>query len=168
MTNITKEGYEQMQEKVRQKALKKKYSNHQSIGGFSNVGRPCLTKEQLKLAIKKQMIYSSDGKVRIYIKPLSVNSAWQGKRFKTPAYIKYTKELTALLPNIIIPPSPYKVHYRFGFSSSLSDWDNTCKPMQDIISKKYQFNDKLIKRAIIDIEMVEKGYEFLEFKIESL
>ena len=37
-----------------------------------------------------------------------------------------------------------------------------------ILSKKYGFNDKLIKKGIVEIEQVKKGYEFLEFKIENI
>jgi hypothetical protein len=35
---------------------------------------------------------------KINEKPLSVNLAWQGKRFKTPAYKKYEKEMLLRMP----------------------------------------------------------------------
>jgi hypothetical protein len=35
----------------------------------------------------------------IKIKPLSVNKAWQGKRFKTNEYKQYEKEVSLLLPS---------------------------------------------------------------------
>jgi len=40
--------------------------------------------------------------MRINYKPLSVNEAWQGKRFKTKAYKDYEKSLMLLLPKIVI------------------------------------------------------------------
>jgi hypothetical protein len=57
---------------------------------------------------------------------------------------------------------------RFGFSNRLSDWDNPVKPVQDILSKKYGFNDKLIRRAVVETEIVRKGAEYVEFEIQTL
>ena len=59
--------------------------------------------------------------VRIDMKPLSVNEAWQGKRYKTEEYKQYENTLLWLLPKIKIPEPPYEIHFRFGFSNSLSD-----------------------------------------------
>lgn len=106
--------------------------------------------------------------IRVEIKPLSVNEAWQGKRFKTAKYKKYETDLLYLLPKIKIPSPPFIIHLKFGFSSTASDWDNPIKPTQDVLQKKYGFNDKLIKRAIVDVEDVKKGQEYFEFKIETL
>jgi hypothetical protein len=103
--------------------------------------------------------------IRIEIKPLSVNEAWQGKRHKTDKYRQYQNNLLWLLPKIEVPNPPYEIHFRFGFSNSLSDWDNPVKPTQDILSKKYGFNDKLIRKATVDTEIVKKGEEYFEFEI---
>lgn len=159
--NITEEAFKQMQLNVKNLANKKD-NHHISVGGFSKSGRPNLEEAQ------KELHKNKDGRIRINIKPLSSNKCWVGRRFKTPDYKKYTTELTKLLPKLTIPKPPYKIYYKFGFSSASSDWDNPIKPMQDIIAAKYQFNDKLIRKAIVEIEMVKKGQEFIEFKIESL
>ena len=37
--------------------------------------------------------------MRINLKPLSVNQAWMGRKFKTPAYKKYEADMLILLPN---------------------------------------------------------------------
>ena len=103
----------------------------------------------------------------IKIKPLSVNKAWRGRRFKTPEYNKYQRELLALLPDIELPPSPYTLRLRFGFSSKSSDIDNPVKLKIDILQKRYGFNDKLIYRLIVDREHVKKGNEYIHFEIES-
>ena len=50
------------------------------------------------------------------------------------------------LPDIVLPEPPYEVHYVFGLSTSLADWDNPIKPFQDILQKRYGFNDKDIFR----------------------
>ena len=104
----------------------------------------------------------------IKIKPLSVNKAWKGRRYKTQEYKNYEKTLLWTLPRIKIPDPPYFISYIFGFSSSLSDADNPVKPFQDVISKKYGFNDKLIKKFLVEVKDVKKGEEFVEFKIETL
>lgn len=106
--------------------------------------------------------------IKIDIKPLSVNEAWQGRRFKTQKYKEYERSLFYLLPKKIdIPLPPFQIYFKFGLSSSLADWDNPVKPTQDILSKKYSFNDKLIRKAIVETEIVEKGKEYLIFQIKS-
>lgn len=106
--------------------------------------------------------------IRIDIKPLSVNEAWKGRRFKTDAYRVYQNTLLWLLPKIEVPEPPYEIHFKFGFSNSLADWDNPVKPTQDILSKKYGFNDKLIRKAIVETEIVKKGKEYVEFEIKTV
>lgn len=103
--------------------------------------------------------------IRLEVKPLSVNEAWQGKRFKTDAYKKYEKLVLFLLPKIKIPDGPLKISFTFGFSSSASDWDNPIKPLQDILQKKYGFNDKEVIEAVVKKVKVKKGKEFFEFEI---
>lgn len=107
-------------------------------------------------------------KVSLRIKPLSVNEAWQGKRFKTKKYLAYEKELMLKLPKLQMPQPPYKVFYEFGFSNSLSDWDNPCKPLQDIMQKKYGFNDRDILEANVKKLMVKKGDEYFTVYFESI
>lgn len=72
------------------------------------------------------------------------------------------------LPKIIIPEPPFEIYFKFGFSSKASDWDNPIKPIQDILSKKYGFNDKLIRRAVVETEIVKKGKEYFEFELKRL
>ena len=106
--------------------------------------------------------------MRIDIKPLSVNRAWQGKRFKTPEYKAYERAVVLLLRPMDIPDGDLSIALTFGFSSKLSDFDNPVKPFVDCLQKKYQFNDRAIKKAEIKVELVKKGEEFIEFKIDSL
>lgn len=104
--------------------------------------------------------------MRLQIKPLSVNKCWQGKRFKTPEYKNYEKELMYRLPAFEVPRGKLEIYFKWGFSSHSSDWDNPIKAFQDILQKKYKFNDKDVWRAIIEKEIVKKGNEFIEFEIE--
>ena len=106
--------------------------------------------------------------VKIDIKPLSVNECWRGRRQKTVKYLRYQNEMLFLLPNkLVLPDPPFKVSYEFGFSSRASDLDNPVKPLQDILSKKYKFDDKLIHEIHIIKTKVSKGKEYLKFKIEK-
>lgn len=106
--------------------------------------------------------------IRINIKPFSVNDAWKGQRYKTDEYKQYEQDLMFILPPqkiILEPKKKYQIHFKFGFSSGASDWDNCIKTTQDCIAKRYGFNDKLIKRGIVDTEKVKKSNEFFEFEI---
>lgn len=106
---------------------------------------------------------------KINIKPMSVNDAWQGKRFKTKRYKQYEQECLLILPRKIeIPEGKLKVRLLFGFSSKLADTDNPVKCFIDILQKKYGFNDNKIYEYNISKVDVKKGEEFIQFKIEPL
>jgi len=106
-----------------------------------------------------------DKYAHIDIKPLSVNQVWMGRRFKTPKYKAYEKELLLKLKKINIPDGKLEIHLIFGFSNKNSDWDNPIKPFQDILQKKYGFNDRSVYKAIVEKKDVPKGKEFIKFKI---
>ena len=104
--------------------------------------------------------------MRIRIKPLSVNQAWQGKRYKTPKYKAFEKELLLLLPPMKIEfNGDLSVELTYGFSNTLSDVDNPTKPVLDVLQKKYGFNDRQIVELNLKKEIVEKGKEFIELRI---
>ena len=106
---------------------------------------------------------------KVNIKPLSINKAWQGKRFKTRNYKLYEEELFLILPNINIDNNKkLKIYFIVGYSNKLSDIDNFLKPFIDIMQKKYNFNDRNIYELNIKKEIVEKGHEFVKFYIEEI
>lgn len=104
---------------------------------------------------------------KINIKPLSVNEAWKGRRFKSDSYKKYRRDVFLLLPNIEVPKGKLKLTIHVGFSSKGSDIDNIIKPFQDILQETYRFNDNMIYKLQATKEDVKKGEEFIDFKIES-
>ena len=107
--------------------------------------------------------------MRIDIKPMSVNEAWKGRRFKTDKYKGFENEMLLKLPNIKIDlESKLKIEIVFGFSSSGSDIDNGLKPFLDCIQKKYGINDNKVYELNVKKEVVKKGNEFIEFKIKEL
>ena len=107
--------------------------------------------------------------MKIEIKPLSVNDAWKGRRFKTDNYKKWQKELLIMLPTIKIQfKGNLKADFVFGFSSKASDIDNPLKPLIDTLQKKYKFNDNQIQELNVKKEIVKKGQEFMSINITEL
>ena len=104
----------------------------------------------------------------VNIKPLTVNRAWRGRKFKTPEYKAFEQELYYLLPKLKVPDGKLEVKYEFGVSSKNADYDNCIKQFQDILSKKYDFNDSKIYKAQIEKADVKKGQEYIKFSIKSL
>ena len=104
----------------------------------------------------------------VKIKPLSVNDAFQGRRFKTPDYKKYENDVLLMLPTMNIPNAPLYIAYEVGYSNPASDIDNFVKPFQDILCKKYKFDDRDIYQLSIIKKIVPKGKEYIKFEIEHL
>lgn len=104
--------------------------------------------------------------ISLPVKPLSVNEAWQGRRYKTDKYQRYERDLLFLLPRTKLPPPPLKIYYEFGFSNGRSDYDNPCKPLGDILQKKYGFDDNAIYLAVIRKVVVSRGKEYIKIRIE--
>jgi len=103
--------------------------------------------------------------IKIEIKPMTVNRAWKGKRYKTPEYKAYTQELMLRLPKLDIPDGLLELRLTWGFSNKGSDWDNPIKITQDIICDRYGINDNRVYRGIVEKKIVEKGEEYFEFEI---
>ena len=66
----------------------------------------------------------------------------------------------------IIPEGDLTVEYTFGITT-LGDWDNPIKPFQDVLQKKYGFDDRRIMTAIVKKKVVKKGDEFIYFTIDK-
>ena len=91
--------------------------------------------------------------IAVSIKPLSVNDAWQGRRFKSPAYLTYERDLGFLLPRGI-PMTKGRVELRYRFyikNDKLADADNMVKPLQDVLVKHgYIEDDRFIYRFSVE------------------
>lgn len=103
--------------------------------------------------------------MRIDIKPLSVNDAWKGRRFKTDKYKSYERDVLLLLRPMVIPKGELVLNIEWGFSSRGSDFDNPIKPFTDCLQKKYKFNDNQIFESRIKKVIVNKGEEYIKFDI---
>lgn len=105
----------------------------------------------------------------IRIKPLSVNEAWKGKRFKTNKYKAYWNELLWMLPKgVIVPDGKLCLKMVVGYSNSSADLDNAVKPFVDILQERYGFNDSRIYRMELNKVITQKGAEYIAFSLEEL
>lgn len=107
----------------------------------------------------------SGGLVILNIKPLSVNNAWQGRRYKTLAYKRYERDVLMLLKPLEIPEGDLALNIVYGFSNKRADVDNPTKLFIDILQKKYGFNDSRVTKLNLTKEKVKKGSEFIGFEI---
>lgn len=104
---------------------------------------------------------------KIDIKPLSVNEAWKGKRFKTDLYNDFIQKMHFLLPKTIDFPDEknIKLAIEFGLSSRNSDIDNPVKQFIDCLVKKYKVDDRHIYELHVFKAIVKKGNEYIKFRI---
>lgn len=88
-------------------------------------------------------------KFSIDIKPLSVNQAWQGRRFSTKLKKQFELEMSLLLPKHVEKGPCYKVHLDFFLiNSARTDIDNLIKVPLDCIVKKGIIKDD---RKIVEL-----------------
>lgn len=118
------------------------------------------------LVNSREVVSRVDG-FRVHVKAISVNDAFTGRRFKTPYYQQYEKILLGLLPDITLPPAPFKVLIKVGFSRANSDASNCIKQIEDICQKRYGFDDKFIYDIRAIKEIVKKGQEYIDLSIKT-
>ena len=101
------------------------------------------------------------------IKPLSVNQAFKGRKYKTDKYNDFIYKMHCILPENINIPDKNKIRLavEFGFSSKASDIDNCLKTFIDCLVKKYKVDDRFIYELHVFKTIVKKGSEFIKFKI---
>jgi Holliday junction resolvase RusA-like endonuclease len=104
----------------------------------------------------------------LQIKPLSINKAFQGRRFKTKECKRYEEELSLLLPRFQVPEGDLEIEVIFGFSSRGADWENCLKVFVDVLQKVYNFNDNRIYKGTVRKEIVPKGKEYINFDIRAI
>ena len=105
--------------------------------------------------------------MRVDIKPLSVNEAFKGRRFKTDKYKKWRRDIGFLLPVLKPVEGQLEIKIHFGFSSKLSDLDNPVKGFMDSLKDKYGIDDRDFYKMVVTKEIVKKGKEFIEFEIKE-
>lgn len=105
----------------------------------------------------------------VKIKPMTVNQAWQGRRYKTPEYKAWREQINWMLPAVVdVPEGKMMLMVTFGVSSKLSDMDNLMKPFIDALQDKYGFNDRNIYAGLVGKVDVPKGSEFIKFSLQPM
>lgn len=122
---------------------------------------------RVKNSKRNNSIPKSRKMTTINVKPLSVNACRQGRRFKTKAYKEYEKFLLKVLPDIYIPEWNLSLEIEWGFSSRASDNTNPLKPFEDILQKRYGFNDSRVYQTTIRKHLVKKWQEYIQFSISN-
>lgn len=102
---------------------------------------------------------------RINIKPISLNEAYRGRRFKTDKLKSFKRNVTLQLKPKPIPEGKLQINIMFGFSSKGSDIDNAVKAFLDVLQDVYSFNDNKVYKMILDKTIVKKGNEFIDYEI---
>lgn len=104
---------------------------------------------------------------KIPIHALSINQAFQGRRFKTNLYKSYEREMLILLPKYKQIKGWVSVWYEFGLTNKsfgISDVGNLEKLLSDIIVKRGYIEDD---RKILDLHLrkVQSSYSYVKIKI---
>lgn len=103
----------------------------------------------------------------IKVKPLSINTAFQGRRFKTQAYKDYEKEVLWLFKKVKGKTVHGWVEIRYNFyikNYKKSDIDNFVKPLNDILVKAGLIDDdRFIKKMTLEKFLAKDDY--IEVKI---
>lgn len=102
---------------------------------------------------------------RINIKGISLNNAYVGRRFASPALKQYKSDLSYLLPKITVPEGKLSLTLEFGVSYKSTDGDNLVKCFQDSIAEQYGFNDRQIYKWEIKKVDVKRKEEYIKFAI---
>lgn len=90
--------------------------------------------------------------IKVEIKPLSINDAFQGRRFKTKESKQFDMDMATILPRKEMIRGIVEIHYQFFMvNHSMADYDNVIKCFQDnLVKKGYIEDDRKIYRAVID------------------
>ena len=105
------------------------------------------------------------------IKPLSINAAWQGRRYKTKDYKDFEEDMLLLLPKREMVEGWVEVHYIIGLtkgtSYSRSDIGNFEKLISDLIVKAgYIKDDCYIKKMTLEKVLADDW--FIDIQIKSV
>lgn len=96
------------------------------------------------------------------IRPLSINEAWQGRRFKTKKYDDYERILISDLPRPVEKIKGWVgVEIKFYFKNfGCRDIDNSIKPLLDILKKKGYFEDdrKIVWLRVEKMRSKKEGF----------
>ena len=103
--------------------------------------------------------------IKIPLKALSVNAAWQGRRFKTKTYKDFETDCFKLIRGTPTKGN-VEIHYRFYLKNhKATDIDNLIKPIQDILVKCGLIEDD--RRIMRIVAEKFKGENTMEISISE-
>lgn len=90
-------------------------------------------------------------KISIPLKPLSINEAFQGRRFKTKKCITFCEDFLKIAPRKKMIKGKIEIVYNFYVKNhKQADYDNMIKITQDMLVRcEYIEDDRKIYKAII-------------------
>ncbi len=99
--------------------------------------------------------------INIEVKPLSINKAWRGRKFKTPEYIQFEKDCSYYLRNKKMIKGYVEIDYKFLLKNAkMTDVDNCVKTTQDQLVKAGIIeDDRKIKRFVAEKFQLDKNDE---------
>ncbi|MDY0143726.1 MAG: RusA family crossover junction endodeoxyribonuclease [Bacteroidales bacterium] len=107
----------------------------------------------------------------IPIRALSINEAFQGRRFKTKDCKDFCEDFLRVAPRMQILRGIVEVEYKFHIvNHKLADYDNMIKITQDLLVEKnlgYIEDDRKIYKATIYKIPCEKGRERIDILIKN-
>lgn len=109
--------------------------------------------------------------VKLNIKPMSANQMHYAKFKKdTVKYKQFKEDIRHLLGDdyVIDPKWKLKLTLIVGYSSKLSDLDNSFKPLLDSMQLAMGFDDRQIFSIEALKEHTKKGEEFLLIRLEKI
>ena len=110
-------------------------------------------------------------KITVPVKSLSINQAFQGRRFKSSKYVDFCRDVCKVLPfakktikgECMIDYTFYESNYK------MSDVDNRIKTMQDmLVNLNYIADDKQIIELRARKKQCKKGEEKIIIEIVEL
>ena len=105
---------------------------------------------------------------QIDIQPLSVNRAFQGRRYKTPEYRDYTMVVNALLAKFQLPRipkgEPFYLYLEFGIGK-LQDASNGIKLFEDVLCEHMGINDRNVMGLFVRKVVTKKRDCYIRFNI---
>tara|TARA_Y100000310_G_scaffold93089_1_gene90668 strand:- start:1521 stop:1907 length:387 start_codon:yes stop_codon:yes gene_type:complete len=110
-------------------------------------------------------------KIKINIKPLTVNAVYVGRRYKTADYRAYREDVGWQLKGIEKIPGFVEINYKFYVRYWWGrDVDNMIKPIQDILVKNNIIDDDInvIKVIAEKIAIPKEQDDFMEIEINPI
>lgn len=111
------------------------------------------------------------GKILLQVPPLSINKAFQGRRFKSDLYTQFEKDVTKILVPCSDPVDKTEmfVHYVYHIKNyGMTDTANMEKVLTDMLVKRgYLLDDRYIRAIYQRKERLQPGEdEWIDIIIE--